>query len=168
MNKKVIIVATVVGTIVLAAVVILVSLFFREKIVPEKFSIDECRLLSARDIKSVIGGDEVTEIPPLRTDGQCREMLVSMEGTEEKSAPKNTITLSIIDTKVVPSYNQIEVKDYLSSICSGSSLEIGEYNSCSFAGFVFFGKGKYMLQLNCPGCSEEKKIELSKLINGRL
>jgi hypothetical protein len=174
MNRRSIIIAL--GIIVLVLIIVADGLFFgkqilqnwnKQPVVPENFSVDDCRLLSARDVKSMLGGGSAVEGNPLKLEGRCRETLINFSGEGQNATPKNIITLNIIDSKVSADYNK-DPKDFLNSICLEQSLQIGDYNSCNMAEFIFFGKGKYLLQLSCTNCTDQELEKLSKLVAGRI
>ncbi len=128
------------------------------------YSAAECKLLTADDIASVLGmaAADVSEEPVQKTEGQCIESWTVRKG----GAPVAGIAVLVIETRANPYYKAGDPKDHLAALCKDSkSLGIGDCASCEFTGAIWFGKGKYMVQVACPmGCSIEQTIALAKLV----
>ncbi|MCX6802917.1 MAG: hypothetical protein NT067_07490 [Candidatus Diapherotrites archaeon] len=126
-----------------------------------QYLLADCSVLGVDDVKTVLGVDKVEETMTTQTASRCIKSLLGYKG----QMPSYTVILTVVESRADPDYSAADPPDSLNILCKDlDSLGLGDYKSCNFMGQYSFGKGKYMIFLACPQCSDADKLALSKIV----
>jgi hypothetical protein len=129
------------------------------------YSMKECNYLSSEDIQNTLSLKEVVfKDTPTRinnSETRCNRLLA---GYNEKTTSEMTVKYDITITS-----SEDGTKENIISLCkNGQSLSLGEYTACTKGSMIYYGKGTYLVWVQCNGCEDGKNLEIAKLLENRL
>lgn len=146
------------------------------------YSVNDCSLLTANDMQSVVGIPVKGAVFYAYPQGTCSRgwvdtragtdaiVVLSLNKVGDESAIKANLDISCLESVTAGSTT---IKNPIGMKNIESVPGLGDYQSCWYKGpydSVNFGKGKYRFLLKCTGsaCSKDKAVELAKLALGRI
>jgi len=134
-----------------------------------KYLASDCSILNTDDIKSVFDTPEVTQEKDNVQETTCSKSwkIWKVEGTSR--SPLDAVTVIVTETTKLANYNYQNPSATLERVCARfSSTNLGDYKSCNLFGEIYFGKGNYLVQLQCVGCPEGNGESLAKTVLERM
>jgi len=134
-----------------------------------KYSASDCSVLNLEDIKAVFNTQDVTQEKNVNDANACSKgwKTWKIEGTSK--SPLNAMAMIMTKTVNLSTYDYKSPSSSLDMVCGRSpSISLGDYKSCNLLGDIYFGKGDYLVEIQCIDCSEGNGLSLAKTVESRM
>lgn len=129
----------------------------------------DCSVLNTPDVQSVFSGAEIVQQKDLVEESLCSKGWQTFKVDATSRTPGNAIALVISNTSDLANYNNQNPSFTLDRVCAKyPSINLGDYKSCNLFGEIYFGKGNYLIQLQCVGCPDGNGLKLANTLASRL